>query len=85
MNEQDNFKDIVFNTIEESNKSKIINCLKKDLNNVDDKIKISISNSLLSFIFLDIDSEDELIFEDGIMFWDRLPHKDITFKKRNFN
>ena len=85
-NEPNNFKETIFNAIEESKNSEIINCIKKSLQDVDDEIKITISNSLFSFRFyFNTDSEDEPIFEDGILFWDRLTHLDRTFKKRNFN
>ena len=50
--------------------------------NVDNIIQFTSSNSLFSFLAMNsFDENDEQIYENCVLYWNTLGHKDITFKK----
>ena len=83
-NEPNNYKNIQFNVKTERNKNEIVNLIAEYCENIEEIIQFNASNSIFSFRVLNSfdDDSEEQIYENGVLFWERLPHKDITFKKR---
>ena len=83
LNEPDNYKKDEINVQEEINKNSIISFIKGKSEDIDDIIKITNSNSYHCFrnIYPE-NTDDEQIFEDGVLYCNRLTHRDITFKER---
>ena len=72
----------------ESENNKIVNqLLKKSEDYKGEKIVITISNSYFRFRRSnnEEEDEDEQVFSEGVLYWDRLTHKNIIFKKRTLN
>ena len=62
--------------------------MKDGTKDVDNLIEIKKSNSNFSFrefLSEESDDDDEQIFEDGVLYWNRMTHKDITYKKRKIS
>lgn len=74
--------DMELNIKEEIEKNKIISFIKNKAEVTDNFIKITKSNSILSFRMLNSENDDEPIFEDGVLYVKTITHKDITFKPR---
>ena len=77
-----------FNVQEEIKNNNIILNIKEKCGVMEDLIKITKSNSYHSFRTIkpeNDDDEDEQIFEDGVLYWNRLTHRDITLKQRKFD
>ena len=83
-NEPNNYKNIQFNVKTERNKNEIVNLIAEYCENIEEIIQFNASNSIFSFRVMNSfdDDNEEQIYENGVLFWERLPHKDITFKKR---
>ena len=85
-NNSKNLTEENFNVKVESNKNKIISLMKDGIKDIDNLIEIKKSNYNFSFRKFsseesDDDDDDEQIFEDGVLYWNRMTHKDITYKK----
>ena len=76
-----------FNVQEEIKNNNIILIIKEKCGVMEDLIKITKSNSYHSFRTTkpENDDENEQIFEDGVLYLNRLTHRDITLKQRKFN
>ena len=87
-NNPKNFTEKNFDVKKESEKLKIIPLIKDGTKDVDNLIEIKKSNSNFSFrefLSEESDDDDEQIFEDGVLYWNRMTHKDITYKKRKIS
>ena len=83
INNPKNCTDKNFNLEEESKKYKIISLMKNENKNIENLIKITPSNSNFSFrASISEEGNEDQIFEDGVLYWNRITHKDITIKKR---
>ena len=90
LNNPDNSKNEVFNFDEESKKDAIVSYLynkTKNFMEISPTVKINKANSYFKFKSSDSDNDmnDDDIYENGVIFPERLTHKDITFKKRKFD
>lgn len=83
-NDPKNYKKEIFDKNKESKNNIIIKNLVNKAKDIDNEIKISVSNARFSYRTTDSNSDDDesQSFDDGVLYLDRISHRDITFKKR---